>query len=136
MYCTEISSLDNILNLTKIKAKAMIISGKKVEIEVSEYKPKRSNAQNSYYWIFNNEVAKFLNDSGLSYGEHNIPYDKDIIHKINKVIFSRDTTTKMSIGEFCEYMTKIIIWWTEKTNGMFSMPELPDEFLRKKGYEI
>ena len=131
MYCTEISSLDNILNLAKIKAKAMIISGKKVEIEVSEYKPKRSNAQNSYYWIFNNEVAKFLNDSGLSYGEH-----KDIIHKINKVIFSRDTTTKMSIGEFCEYMTKIIIWWTEKTNGMFSMPELPDEFLRKKGYEI
>lgn len=136
MYCTEISSLDNILNLAKIKAKAMIISGKKVEIEVSEYKPKRSNAQNSYYWIFNNEVAKFLNDSGLSYGEHNIPYDKDIIHKINKVIFSRDTTTKMSIGEFCEYMTKIIIWGTEKTNGMFSMPELPDEFLRKKGYEI
>lgn len=119
MYCTEISSLDNILNLAKIKAKAMIISGKKVEIEVSEYKPKRSNAQNSYYWIFNNEVAKFLNDSGLSYGEHNIPYDKDIIHKINKVIFSRDTTTKMSIGEFCEYMTKIIIWWTEKTMVCF-----------------
>lgn len=119
MYCTEISSLDNILNLAKIKAKAMIISGKKVEIEVSEYKPKRSSAQNSYYWIFNNEVAKFLNDSGLSYGEHNIPYDKDIIHKINKVIFSRDTTTKMSIGEFCEYMTKIIIWWTEKTMVCF-----------------
>ena len=114
----------------------MLNNGKKIIVEVSEKKQKRSNEQNNYYWLFNGQLADFLNDSGLSYGEYNIPYTADIIHDIDKTIFGVKTTTKMDVGEFCEYMNKLLIFWQEKTKGEFQMSELPANYLERKGYII
>ena len=52
-------------------AKIMLENGKEVVAEVQEFKHKRTNEQNAYYFLLNNEVAKFLNDCGLTYGEFN-----------------------------------------------------------------
>lgn len=114
----------------------MLNSGKKILVEVSEKKNKRSNEQNNYYWLFNGQLADFLNNAGLRYGEHNIPYTSDLLHSINKQLFGVRTTTKMSVGEFCEYMNKLLLFWQEKTCGEFQMSELPANYLERKGYTI
>lgn len=135
MYCKDLTQIKDVFRLQYERAKSLLLSCKNgIDVEVVEHKHKRTNEQNAYYWLFNNHVAEFLNGAGLGYGKHNIPYNKDLIHYINKRIFGVDTTTKMSIQEFCEYMTKLIIFWTEETNGHFEMPELPEEYLAKKGY--
>lgn len=117
-------------------AKIMLENGKEVSAEVSEFRHKRTNAQNAYYFLLCNEVCQFLNDCGLSYGEFNLPYNKDIIHEIQKKVFGIDTTTKMTISEFCEYETKVIHFWQERTHGEWQPSELPESYLIKKGYDL
>lgn len=114
----------------------MLGLGKKIVVEISEKKNKRSSEQNNFYWLFCSQVAEFLNDAGLSYGEYSIPYRSELIHEINKTLYSVKTTTKMSVGEFCEYMNKLLLFWQEKTNGEFQMSELPANYLERKGYII
>lgn len=114
-------------------ATALLDAGKPVDVTVSEHKIKRTNAQNNYYFLFNGELAKFLNESGLSYGEYNLPYTTELIHDINKRLFGVSTTTKMKKDEFCEYMTKLMSFWTEKTAGQFIMSESPYGYLEKTG---
>ena len=136
MYISQLSQLKPSFRALYKQAEMMLNNGKKIIVEVSEKKQKRSNEQNNYYWLFNGQLADFLNDSGLSYGEYKIPYTADIIHDIDKTIFGVKTTTKMSIGEFCEYMNKLLIFWQEKTKGEFQMSELPANYLERKGYII
>lgn len=118
------------------QAMLLLDYGKECVLELSEFKPKRTNAQNEYYWQFNKWVADFLNSSGLSYGEFELPYNKDIIHDIQKKIFGIETTKKMTIGEFCDYITKVTVFWQERTKGKFQVPELPLIYLQKKGYDL
>lgn len=136
MYISQISQLKPSFRALYNQAEMMLNNGKKILVEVAEKKEKRSNEQNNYYWLFNGQLADFLNDSGLSYGEFNIPYSADIIHDINKTLFGVKTTTKLSIGDFCQYMNKLLIFWQEKTNGEFQMSELPANYLERKGYII
>ena len=110
--------------------------GKEVVLELSEFKPKRNNEQNAYYWLFNGWVADFLNEAGLTYGEYEIPYTSEIIHDIQKKLFGVKTTTKMTVGEFCDYITKVMLFWQERTHGEFQVPELPLSYLSKKGYDL
>lgn len=117
-------------------AELLIDNGLEVSAEVCEFKPKRTNAQNAYYFLINNEVAKFLNDSGLTYGEFNLPYNKDIIHEIQKKLYGVATTTKMTIKEFCDYETQVINFWQERTRGQWQPSELPESYLIKKGYDL
>ena len=114
----------------------MLQYGKKVNVEVTEHKAKRTNEQNNYYWLFNSQLSDFLNDAGLTYGEYSIPYTSEIVHDINKKLFGVKTTTKMSVGEFCEYMNKLLFFWQDKTAGEFQMSELPANYLERKGYQI
>lgn len=134
-----------IRNVTELKpifrslydtAKILLDNGKEVVAEVSEFKPKRTNAQNSYYFLLNNEVANFLNDSGLTYGEFNLPYNKDIIHEIQKKVFGIETTTKMTVKEFCDYETQVIHFWQERTHGEWQPSETPEIYLIRKGYDL
>ena len=136
MYISQLSQLKPSFRALYNQAELMLNNGKKIIVEVSEKKQKRSNEQNNYYWLFNGQLADFLNDSGLSYGEYKIPYTADIIHDIDKTIFGVKTTTKMDVGEFCEYMNKLLIFWQEKTKGEFQMSELPANYLERKGYII
>lgn len=117
-------------------AKILLDNGKEVLAEVKEFKPKRTNEQNAYYFLINNEVAEFLNDAGLTYGEFNLPYSKDIVHEIQKKVFGIETTTKLSIKEFCDYETKVIHFWQERTHGNWQPTELPESYLIKKGYDL
>lgn len=121
-------------NLNEYMSLNPIPQGKKLKIEISEFKENRSNAQNRYYFMFNTWVSDFLNDAGCTYGEYNIPYNKNIVHDINKKLFGYDTTTKMNVQEFCDYIEKIAGFWIEKTNGAFEVPELPESYLEKQGY--
>ena len=114
-------------------ATVLLDAGKAVDVTVAEHKIKRTNAQNNYYWLFNGELAKFLNESGLSYGEYKLPYTTELVHDINKKLFGVSTTTKMKKDEFCEYMTKLMSFWTEKTAGQFIMSESPYGYLEKTG---
>lgn len=136
MYISQISQLKPSFRVLYNQAELLLNSGKKIVVEVAEKKNKRSNEQNAYYWLFNGQLADFLNDSGLSYGEYQIPYTQDIIHDINKKLFGVKTTTKMNVGEFCDYMNKLLFFWQDKTNGEFMMSELPANYLERKGYEI
>ena len=117
-------------------AKIMLENGKEVIAEVQEFKNKRTNEQNAYYFLLNNEVAKFLNDCGLTYGEFNLPYNKDIIHEIQKKVFGVETTTKLNIQEFCDFETQVIHFWQERTRGEWRPSELPESYLIKKGYDF
>ena len=136
MYCKNLANLKEVFRAQFEKAKSLLLSGKSVDIDVKEHFYKRTNAQNAYYWVFNTELASFLNDSGCTYGDHHIPYSPGLIHLINKAIFHIETTTKMSVGEFIEYMDRLFIFWGEETNGTFQMSELPATYLRRKGYEF
>lgn len=118
------------------QAKILLENGKKLTLELSEHKHKRTNEQNAYYWVFNNEVADFLNGAGLGYGEFNIPYTKDIIHGINKTLSGIESTREMKVGEFCQYIDRLLIFWQERTGGEFMMSELPANYLERKGYII
>lgn len=106
----------------------------RLRIEISEVKDSRSSAQNRYYFLFNTWVSDCLNDAGCTYGEYNIPYTKDLIHDINKQLFGFETTRKMSVSEFCEYITKVSQFWIERTNGTLEIPELPMSYLERLGY--
>lgn len=136
MYISQISQLKQSFRALFTQAALMLNAGKRITVEISEKKQKRSNEQNSYYWLFNGQLADFLNQSGLSYGEHKIPYTGELIHEINKKLFGIKTTTKMSTGEFCQYMNKLLLFWQEKTQGEFMMSELPANYLERKGYFI
>lgn len=118
------------------QAEDLLACEKQVLIEVSEFKPKRSNEQNAYYWLYNSELANFFNDSGLSYGEFEIPYTSEIIHDIQKKLFGVKTTTKMKTSEFCEYIRRLQSFWSEKTKGEFMMSELPESYLIRKGFDL
>lgn len=136
MYISQISQLKQSFSVLFTQAELMLNAGKRITVEIAEKKQKRSNEQNSYYWLFNGQLADFLNQSGLCYGEHQIPYTGQLIHEINKKLFGVKTTTKMSTGEFCQYMNKILLFWQEKTQGEFMMSELPANYLERKGYFI
>ena len=118
------------------QAEIILAAGGAVDVELAKHKQKRTNEQNSYYWLFNGQLADFLNNAGLSYGEFQIPYTADIIHDIQKKLFGVKTTTKLSIGEFCDYMNKLLLFWQERTRGEFQMSELPANYLERKGYKI
>lgn len=136
MFCRSVEDFPLFLNNLIIDMRNLLIaSNTGIDVEVKKHKHNRTSAQNSYYWIVNTSISDFLNDSGLTYGEYNIPYTKDIIHLINKKIFGQDTTTKMSIGEFWEYMTKVILFWKDRTNGMYEVPMTPASYFISRGYD-
>jgi len=134
MFIKDLNHIKQVFRLAYTQAEEMIKNGKQVDVEVKEFKSKRSNEANNYYWLFCSELNKFFYDIGLSYGDLNLPYTPDIIHEINKTIFGVKTTTKMKTGEFCDYMMKVLIFWTERTHGEFQMTELPESYLERKGY--
>ena len=137
MYISTLTQLKPTFRALYNQAEIMLQNSKHgIDIEVKKHEHKRSNAANNYYWLFCGQLAAFLTDSGLTYGEHQIPYTSELIHEINKKLFSVKTTTKLSVGEFCEYMNKLLLFWQEKTAGEFQMSELPANYLERKGYTI
>lgn len=142
MFIKDINNLNPVFKLSYEQAKALLDNGKQVDIEVKEHKNKRSIEQNNYYWFINGLIEKCLYDAGIEIeSEIKIlkivwkrPVNQKDIHEINKDTFGIETTTKLSVKEFCEYMNKVFILWIEKTHGAFEVPELPQSYLERKGY--
>ena len=133
MYIGNKSYQNKVFRMLYDNATTLLDAGKTVDVTVAEHKVKRTNAQNNYYWLFNGELAKFLDEAGLSYGEYKLPYTGELVHEINKSLFGVHTTTRMKKDEFCEYMTKLMSFWTERTAGQFIMSESPYGYLEKTG---
>ena len=85
--------------------------GQRVEVIIRKPRTKRSDVQNSYYW---GVVIELLSKE--------LGYDKDEIHEILKYKFLQSnamgmpyikSTTKLSTGEFEEYLSKIKQWAAE-----------------------
>lgn len=112
----------------------LLKSSKEICLEVSKIVLTRSNAQNRYYFEFNSWVRNTLNKAGCTYGEYELPYTTEIVHDINKKIFGHDTTKNMTIQEFCDYITQVSAFWIEKTKGNLEIPEMPKEYLTRRGY--
>lgn len=109
-------------------------NAKEISLEVTKAIETRSIAQNKYYFEFNSWVRDTLNKAGCTYGEYELPYTTDLVHEINKKIFGHETTRKMSVEEFCDYITQVSAFWIERTNGALEIPELPREYLVKRGF--
>ncbi len=85
--------------------------GQRVEVIIRKPRTKRSDVQNSYYW---GVVIELLSKE--------LGYDKDEMHEILKYKFLQSnamgmpyikSTTKLSTGEFEEYLSKIKQWAAE-----------------------
>lgn len=122
------------LDVIKQCGLSLLKSAKEVSLEVTKTVETRSNAQNRYYFEFNSWVRDTMNKAGCTYGEYNLPYTTELVHDINKKIFGYETTRKMSIEEFCDYITQVSAFWIERTNGALEIPELPKEYLVKRGF--
>jgi hypothetical protein len=107
-----------------------------IDIEIKKHSTKRNSGQNSFYWLNCNDIAKFLNDAGLTFETMagvKLPYNKDVVHEINVQVFSIKTTTKMSVSEFCEYMNKVFEFWKEKTRFGWQELESTYSYLERTG---
>lgn len=111
-----------------------LIEGGSIDVEVKEHTETRTTAQNNYYHMICGEVAKFLRDAEAKYGKFKTKFTKQLIHEINKSEFDVETTTKMTVREFCDYMTQVIAFWQEKTNYFWMPSELPTSYLISRGY--
>lgn len=136
MKISSKAELEPVLRAMHEQAEALLACEKQVLIEVSEFKNKRSNEFNAYYWLSNTWVADCLNDAGCVYGEFGISYTSELIHSIQKQIFGVKTTTKMKTDEFCDYMHKITSFWIDKTQGNYQPKEISETYLIRKGYDL
>lgn len=143
MYISQPTQLKPSFRALYNQAELLIQAGKAVDVDVKEHKHKRSLEQNNYYWLFCTQLADFLQEKEIMnthcvYGvEVKLPYTKDSVHEeLNKPLFGVVTTTKMSVGDFCDYMNKLLLFWQDKTKGEFQMSELPANYLERKGYFI
>ena len=98
-------------NRTAFDGYLTTLSGQRVEVIIRKPKTSRSTLQNSYYWSV--VVELLANELG---------YDKDELHEILKYKFLQSnamgmpyikSTTKLSTGEFEEYLSKIKRWAAE-----------------------
>ena len=94
--------------------------GQRVEVIIRKPRTKRSDVQNSYYW---GVVIELLSKE--------LGYDKDEMHEILKYKFLQSnamgmpyikSTTKLSTGEFEEYLSKIKQWAAEFLNINIPLP--------------
>lgn len=133
MYIKDKSELRDKFTLMYRQAEHLIEGGA-IDVEVKKHEHNRSNAQNSYYHLICGEVAKFLDGAGCTYGEYKTKYTGNLVHEINKSNFDINSTTKLNMREFCDYMTQVIQYWQENTNFYWMPSELPAIYLKLKGY--
>lgn len=91
---------------------------KQYYIRVTQWKPKRSHSQNNLMWKWNQEIADFVNETGLA-GEETI--DSDDIHELlvsifwgkivkeinGRIIERRFETSKFKVDQMCQHLEKI-----------------------------
>jgi hypothetical protein len=109
-----------------------------IDINYKKHTTKRSNLQNAFYFINCKSIADFLNDAGCVFKVQGMDlfYTSDIIHEINKKRFEINTTTKLTVGEFCEYMEKMFAFWQERTRYEWIPLESTMSYIERTGLII
>lgn len=140
MYIKDITELREKFVVLYEQAKRLL-EYSPVDVNVIPHKETRSIAQNNYYWKLCTELAQFFQEHDIydeydAFGIHiKRHYTKDSVHdKLNKPLVGVDSTRKLSIQEFNEYMTKIIAYWQDVTHGEWMPSEMPMSYLRNRGY--
>lgn len=109
----------------------------KHRVEVAQYRPRRSDRQNRFYWpCFVQPFADFLKDQGEAVSEldaHEIlksRYLRKAISdpKTGEVMEWTRSTTELSTGEFNEYLDKCAAWLADMFG--FIMPNPSDYYER------
>lgn len=113
--------------------KILATSKNGVDISITEHKIKRSTQQNDFYFLNCRDIARFLNGSGECWGFMQLPYTEKVIHETNKLIFGHDTTTKMSVKEFCQYMESVFALWQEHTHYCWTPLESVNSYIERTG---
>lgn len=127
---------ETIVNMSDAKMKSRVLNRMrllrgKYRIEVTKYRPRRSDRQNRYYWpCFVAPFAEFLRDQG----EHVTDEEAHEIlkHKFlrkttiapttgEELEYVRPTTTTLTTSEFNEYLDRCAHWLAD----MFGI-EIPD----------
>lgn len=116
-------SLEGLRNLLGLH----FLLGKKLLIELEVFEPRRSDAQNRYYWgVCIPTIRKFLKDSeGVSYTSDelhcfnmvNVVGKKPEIKQVfgmETVVMTSKTTSQMNVKEFEEFREMLQAYWAEK----------------------
>lgn len=133
MYIKDKTELRDKFTVLYRQAENLIMASP-IDVDVKVHKNIRSKAQNDFYHQMCTEIADFLRKAEAKYGKFNTKYTKNLIHEINKSQFDVETTTKMTVSEFCDYMTQVIAFWQEETNYYWIPSELPISYMRDHGY--
>lgn len=111
---------------TRLKIAALLARfvGKSIRIEVSLYRKRRSDAQNSYYYgVIIPTVTRALRDWGNDVDEDDThQYLKDHVGKLGKLIMEPSGESKklipssadLKVDEFSEWMERIWAWAASK----------------------
>src|SRR5574343_323449 len=81
-------------------------------IEIKEYKPKRTNLQNRYYWAIINFISSETGNDRISLHEY---FKSQFLMKIGDYVFNQKidyniSTTELNTKEFTEYIEKISVF--------------------------
>lgn len=92
-----------------------------VNVEIKEVKEGRSNLQNRFYWATVGDISKFMIGAGAYYELQGVrlEYTPDMVHEINKGMFSILSTVNLSKKEFIDYMDSVNSFWRQRTNGNY-----------------
>jgi len=74
-------------------------AGQSIEISVKPLGKKRNSKQNRFYW------KVIINNLSLHFG-----YTNNEMHKALKLKFDIDSTAKLSVFEFSEYIESVVRW--------------------------
>lgn len=75
------------------------LTGKRVKLVLEEYTGNRTDRQNAYYWAV---VVPMIGDY--------LGYTDDEMHQEIKRKFGVTSTAKMKVGEFKEFVDKVVRW--------------------------
>ena len=108
MIISNIDSLNQSFRALHTQAKIMLENGKVVEVVVSEFKPKRTNAQNDFLWVLYKHLVDFYDNTGFVIDELKVRFvTREFFHEYLKARFDVVSTKKLNRKEFCEYVDKI-----------------------------
>jgi len=91
-------------------------AGQSIEISVKPLGKKRNSKQNRFYW------KVIINNLSLHFG-----YTNNEMHKALKLKFDIDSTAKLSVFEFSEYIESVVRW-AEYEQGFLLPITTPHEF--------
>lgn len=91
------------------KQRLLQIDGKEFALTINERKPKRSERQNAYYWLY---IGIISNETGFTPDElHTMFKGKFLTREIKEVMGQKvritKSTTDLSKSEFAEYIMEI-----------------------------